>query len=227
MRQGSSPAAQAALPGVAIVIAPSAGEDDAVIDALASYCVRTARAAAKARALTGCALGSSDRSTRPMSRSPSAAAATRATSEPRLVLRGVCKAYPGVVANDGIDLDVMPGEIHAVLGENGAGKSTLMKVICGVTPPTAGEMRGRAARCCRDPAHARALGIGMVFQHFALFETLSVAENIALTLSGGSISLRSLGNHRGVHAIRAPVDPRGSCTRCRSASASGSRSFVA
>jgi len=89
-----------------------------------------------------------------------------------------------VVANDGIDLAVMPGEIHAVLGENGAGKSTLMKVICGVTPPTDGEMlwEGEAA-LPRDPAHARSLGIGMVFQHFSLFETLTVAENIALTRS--------------------------------------------
>ncbi len=124
----------------------------------------------------------------------------RATSEPRLVLRGIRKAYPGVVANDGIDLAVMPGEIHAVLGENGAGKSTLMKVICGVTPPTAGEMswEGRPV-LPRDPAHARALGIGMVFQHFSLFETLTVAENIALTLPRGSdLACARSGNHRGV-----------------------------
>ena len=107
------------------------------------------------------------------------------TGGPRLVLRGMRKVYPGVVANDGIDLVVMPGEIHAVLGENGAGKSTLMKVICGVTPPTSGEMHWEGkAGLPRDPAHARALGIGMVFQHFSLFETLTIAENIALTHSG-------------------------------------------
>ena len=110
--------------------------------------------------------------------------ATR-TVGPRLVLRGIRKVYPGVVANDGIDLVVMPGEIHAVLGENGAGKSTLMKVICGVTPPTDGEMLWEGEPALpRDPAHARSLGIGMVFQHFSLFETLTVAENIALTHQG-------------------------------------------
>ena len=114
-------------------------------------------------------------------------ASARAAAEPRLRLRGIRKVYPGVVANDGIDLAVMPGEIHAVLGENGAGKSTLMKVICGVTPPTDGEMlwEGEPALPA-DPSHARAIGIGMVFQHFSLFETLTVVENVALTLTGAS-----------------------------------------
>jgi simple sugar transport system ATP-binding protein len=102
---------------------------------------------------------------------------------PRLALRGITKAYPTVVANDGIDLDVLPGEIHAVLGENGAGKSTLMKIIYGVAKPDAGEIRweGRPVAIA-NPARARKLGIGMVFQHFSLFETLTVAENIALAL---------------------------------------------
>jgi simple sugar transport system ATP-binding protein len=118
--------------------------------------------------------------------------------------------YPGVVANDGVDLVVMPGEIHAVLGENGAGKSTLMKVISGVTPPTGGEMRWEGKEALpRDPAHARALGIGMVFQHFSLFETLTVAENIALTHpgAGGRAALA-----REIAAVSAryglAVDPR-------------------
>ena len=122
-----------------------------------------------------------------------ASTATRAAAEPRLVLRGIRKAYPGVIANDGIDLAVMPGEIHAVLGENGAGKSTLMKIIYGAVRPDEGEIRweGEAVEIGspalpRDPAHARALGIGMVFQHFSLFETLTVTENIALTLPRGS-----------------------------------------
>ena len=104
---------------------------------------------------------------------------------PRLALKNIRKVYPTVVANDGIDMNVDAGEIHAVLGENGAGKSTLMKIIYGATHPTEGEMRweGRPV-VVANPAHARSLGIGMVFQHFSLFETLTVAENIALALPG-------------------------------------------
>jgi ABC-type uncharacterized transport system ATPase subunit len=102
---------------------------------------------------------------------------------PRLSLEGITKVYPAVVANDGISLDVDPGEIHAVLGENGAGKSTLMKIIYGVVKPDAGTIRweGEVVEIA-NPARARKLGIGMVFQHFSLFETLTVAENIALSL---------------------------------------------
>ncbi|MBN9428958.1 MAG: ABC transporter ATP-binding protein [Burkholderiales bacterium] len=104
---------------------------------------------------------------------------------PRLSLRAIRKVYPSVVANDGIDLDVLPGQIHAVLGENGAGKSTLMKIIYGVTQPTEGELRWHGQPLRIDsPAQARRLGIGMVFQHFSLFETLSVVENVALGLDG-------------------------------------------
>ena len=102
---------------------------------------------------------------------------------PRLQLLGISKRYPSVVANDRVDLTVLPGEIHAVLGENGAGKSTLMKMIYGVTRPDAGEIVWEGRQVHIDsPAAARKLGIGMVFQHFALFETLTVAENIALAL---------------------------------------------
>lgn len=105
--------------------------------------------------------------------------------EHRLELRGIHKAYPAVVANNGIDICVDPGEIHAVVGENGAGKSTLMKIIYGMTLPDSGEMLwdGREIRIY-SPADAQKLGIGMVFQHFALFDTLTVAENIALALPG-------------------------------------------
>ena len=104
---------------------------------------------------------------------------------PRLELSGIRKAYPSVVANDGIDLNVRAGEIHAILGENGAGKSTLMKIIFGVVRPDAGEIRWEGVpTSIPDPAHARQLGIGMVFQHFSLFETLTAAENIALGMSG-------------------------------------------
>jgi simple sugar transport system ATP-binding protein len=105
----------------------------------------------------------------------------------RLQLSGIRKVYPAVVANDGIDLTVMPGEIHAVLGENGAGKSTLMKIIYGVVKPDAGEIRWNGERVeVASPAHARRLGIGMVFQHFSLFETLNVTQNIALAVEGAS-----------------------------------------
>ena len=104
---------------------------------------------------------------------------------PILELEGVTKSFPGVLANDGIDLSVRPGEIHAILGENGAGKSTLVKMIYGVYPPDEGTIRwqGEDTRI-RNPAHARQLGIGMVFQHFSLFETLTVAQNVALAVKG-------------------------------------------
>lgn len=104
---------------------------------------------------------------------------------PRLELRGMTKVYPAVVANDVIDLKVMPGEIHAVLGENGAGKSTLMKAVYGVVKPDAGAIYWEGQQVhIATPAHARRLGVGMVFQHFSLFETLTVAENISLALDG-------------------------------------------
>jgi ABC-type uncharacterized transport system ATPase subunit len=101
----------------------------------------------------------------------------------RITLRQITKKYPSVVANDGIDLDVRPGEIHAILGENGAGKSTLMKIIYGAVKPDAGTMfwNGREVHVA-NPAAARQLGIAMVFQHFSLFDTLTVVENIALGL---------------------------------------------
>ena len=102
---------------------------------------------------------------------------------PRLRLAGITKAYPTVVANDGIDLAVLPGEIHAVLGENGAGKSTLMKIVYGIVKPDAGVIRWNGVPVAiANPARARKLGIGMVFQHFSLFESLTVAQNIALAL---------------------------------------------
>ncbi|MCP4488398.1 MAG: ABC transporter ATP-binding protein [Gammaproteobacteria bacterium] len=103
--------------------------------------------------------------------------------EIRLELNGITKIYPSVIANEKVSLKVRRGEIHAVLGENGAGKSTLMKMIYGVTKPDAGEMRWQGNRVqVENPAHARNLGIGMVFQHFSLFETLNVVENVALAL---------------------------------------------
>ncbi len=104
-------------------------------------------------------------------------------STPRLEVRNVTKRYPSVVANSDVSLVVAPGEIHAVLGENGAGKSTLMKIIYGAVKPDEGEVRfdGKSSHI-RNPQEARALGISMVFQHFSLFETVTVAENIWLGL---------------------------------------------
>ncbi|MBD3885604.1 ABC transporter ATP-binding protein [Phormidium tenue FACHB-886] len=106
---------------------------------------------------------------------------TSSSQVPRLRLTQITKQYPGCLANDQIDLSIMPGEIHALLGENGAGKSTLMKIAYGSVRPDAGvvEWDGQPVKIA-NPAEARALGINMVFQHFSLFETLTVTENIAL-----------------------------------------------
>ena len=101
----------------------------------------------------------------------------------RLELRGITKRYPAVVANSDVSLRVAPGEAHAVLGENGAGKSTLMKIIYGSVKPDAGSVlfNGQPVHL-RNPQEARALGISMVFQHFSLFDTITVAENVWLGL---------------------------------------------
>ncbi len=101
----------------------------------------------------------------------------------RLQLESISKQYPAILANDSVSLTVQPGEIHAVLGENGAGKSTLMKVIYGAVKADSGRvlLDGNAVSIA-NPAQARSLGIAMVFQHFSLFETLTVAENVALGL---------------------------------------------
>ena len=100
---------------------------------------------------------------------------------PRLELRGITKAFPGVLANDQVSFAVAEGEIHALLGENGAGKSTLVKIIYGVLHADEGTVlwQGQPVRVA-DPHTARGLGIGMVFQHFSLFEAMTVLENIAL-----------------------------------------------
>src|SRR5271156_453249 len=104
-------------------------------------------------------------------------------TEPLLRAIGITKRYGSFLANDGIDLDLFPAEIHALLGENGAGKSTLVKVMYGVIQPSAGELRWMGQKVVLGgPSEARRLGIGMVFQHFTLFENLTVAENVALGL---------------------------------------------
>jgi ABC-type uncharacterized transport system ATPase subunit len=104
-------------------------------------------------------------------------------SIPRLQLAHITKRYPAVVANSDVSLTVQPGETHAVLGENGAGKSTLMKIIYGSVKPDEGSVmwNGQPVHI-RNPQEARQLGISMVFQHFSLFDTLTVAENVWLGL---------------------------------------------
>lgn len=98
-----------------------------------------------------------------------------------LHIEGLTKAYPGVLANDGVGFSVAPGEIHALLGENGAGKSTLVKMIYGLVKPDAGLMMLQGAPYApAEPRAARMAGVAMVFQHFSLFEALNVAENVAL-----------------------------------------------
>jgi simple sugar transport system ATP-binding protein len=130
-------------------------------------------------------------------------------AQARLALRGMTKRYGVLLANDAIDLDVWPGAIHAVLGENGAGKSTLMKAIYGVVQADAGRMwLDGVPYTPRSPADARSFGIGMVFQHFALFESLSVAENIWLGLDRRWSLAEVIGALRKLqHTYKLHIDP--------------------
>ena len=109
--------------------------------------------------------------------------APSARSGPLLSAVSISKSYGDFLANDQIDLDLFRAEIHALLGENGAGKSTLVKVMYGLIQPSGGELRWMGDKIVlAGPSEARALGVGMVFQHFSLFENLTVAENVALGL---------------------------------------------
>lgn len=104
-----------------------------------------------------------------------------------LEIRGLTKVFGSLTACDHVDLTIRQGEIHALLGENGAGKSTLVKMLFGSLEPNAGTIiwKGETARIT-NPSTARKLGIGMVFQHFSLFDALTAAENIALSLNDGA-----------------------------------------
>ena len=105
------------------------------------------------------------------------------SAPPRLALGHISKSFPGVKANEDISLSVRPGEIHALLGENGAGKSTLVKIIYGVQQADEGTIQWNGQPVAiPSPKAARRLGIGMVFQHFSLFDAMTVIENIALGL---------------------------------------------
>jgi simple sugar transport system ATP-binding protein len=146
---------------------------------------------------------------------------------PLLSLRGISKSYGPTKANQDIDLDVGEGSIHAILGENGAGKSTLMKLIYGVEQPDGGTAvwQGEPLSLA-SPAEARRKGIGMVFQHFSLFETLTVVENIQLVVKGRKAALaariRALGLAYGlevdplahVHALSVGERQRVEIIRC-------------
>ncbi len=128
---------------------------------------------------------------------------------PRLELIGITKRYPGVLANSDVDLKIMPGEIHALLGENGAGKSTLVKCIYGVQRADSGTMlwEGRETDIA-SPNAARKLGIGMVFQHFSLFEAMTVEENIALGIDADLARKDLAGRIRAVsRQYGLPIDP--------------------
>ena len=146
---------------------------------------------------------------------------------PLLSLRGISKSYGQIRANQAVDLDVAPQSIHAVLGENGAGKSTLMKLIYGVEQPDDGTMAWNGEPLSlASPAEARRRGIGMVFQHFSLFETLTVVENIQLVVPGRKADLteriRALGGDFGlevdplahVHALSVGERQRVEIIRC-------------
>jgi simple sugar transport system ATP-binding protein len=129
---------------------------------------------------------------------------------PLLSVRGLTKLFGSFAACNEIDLDIAPGEIHALLGENGAGKSTLVKMLFGVLQPSAGQILWQGAPVTiASPGEARHLGIGMVFQHFSLFEALTVAENIALSLDP-KISLAKISDEAASlsKAYGLPLDPK-------------------
>nr|WP_245409843.1 ABC transporter ATP-binding protein [Pararhizobium haloflavum] len=126
-----------------------------------------------------------------------------------LALQELTKTFGSLRACDGVDLDIRPGEIHALLGENGAGKSTLVKMLFGVLAPDGGEIRWKGSPVAiTSPFEARQLGIGMVFQHFSLFEALTVAENIALSLDETVSIARIADEARSLsQAYGLPLDP--------------------
>ncbi|MCJ8311213.1 MAG: ABC transporter ATP-binding protein, partial [Rhizobiaceae bacterium] len=134
---------------------------------------------------------------------------SEAGTPPLLETRGITKVFGELYANDAVDFAIQPGEIHALLGENGAGKSTLVKILFGSLQQTSGAVLWQGQEVhVNSPSEARALGIGMVFQHFSLFEALTVAENIALSFDDdidiGDVSerARTLSEQYGL-----PLDP--------------------
>lgn len=126
------------------------------------------------------------------------------TGGPTLELKSISKRFGPVTACDRVDLAVAPGEIVGLLGQNGAGKSTLMKIVLGLVPPDAGEVRvDGVVRTIRDPNHAASLGIAMVHQHFSVIDALTVWENVHLG-AGGSLDPAKL--RREVEELSAAYD---------------------
>src|ERR1700739_4375838 len=129
---------------------------------------------------------------------------------PLLQAVGLTKRYGSFLANEAIDIDIWPRQIHALLGENGAGKSTLVKTIYGLIQPSEGEMRWQGQKMVLSgPSQARGRGIGMVFQHFSLLDNLTVGESVARGLDGResfkdmSARLREVSQVYGL-----PLDPK-------------------
>ncbi|RLQ88228.1 ABC transporter ATP-binding protein [Notoacmeibacter ruber] len=127
-----------------------------------------------------------------------------------LSVEGLTKRFGSLLANDDVDLVIQPGEIHALLGENGAGKSTFVKMLFGSLRPDEGVIRWEGEPVhIHTPAEARSLGIGMVFQHFSLFEALTAGENIALAFEGGGTGRGAIGQKaREISEVYGlPIDP--------------------
>jgi len=126
-----------------------------------------------------------------------------------LDINGLTKAYPGVVANNNVSFQIRSGEVHALLGENGAGKSTLVKMIYGLVKPDSGSMTFQDQQFMpASPNAARGTGVAMVFQHFSLFDALSVAENIALGMDNAPKPRDLAENIRRVsNAYGLPLEP--------------------
>ena len=130
---------------------------------------------------------------------PTVEGATEAEAPVTVRLRGIGKRFPGVIANDDINIDVRRGTIHAIVGENGAGKSTLMKILYGVQPPDSGtiEIDGNQVTL-HSPADAIKAGVGMVFQHFMLADNFTVLENVVL----GAEKLHGIGADARAEVLR-------------------------
>src|SRR5690348_8108988 len=121
---------------------------------------------------------------------------------PTLVMRGISKHYAGVAALTDVSFDVLPGEVHALLGENGAGKSTLMNVASGATAPNSGTMMiGDTPVENLTPAVAQELGIAIVHQHPALLPDMTVAENIRVAVGSQHLQRRDPDATKAMRAI--------------------------